>query len=582
MKKDSQTERKKIMKVKRILALLLVAVLSLGALTACSAGESASADELKKLSISDVYNTDEILLNERQASELTYTYQSDYTFLDDKEICDGNGNIVIYKDPTSTEAVKYVIYDVAKDKTVLTVEESKITSVDEIELKNYYIIIPTIDAQENVKYNVYSYHGDLILTSDDYVYSSTYGEFIMINESAVYELNRTTGEIKKVLDLPAIMDDNLFDEELFLLFDDTILFKSEEDDAYRYYTTDFKLISAYVIPEYVDECDVLILDNGNLLVAIYEYLDDDAVEFDVYYDDEKCNVSYLIYDYKSGDTEEIDFGPYYLDTDSILLNELLFRLNYSGSSEDVEFHDYFKNGIENIGTFYKAENKHVDTNTIYELAFDNDGKIVGQINAQVPYQNYVLNVWGNYFLAMNDFATYVLNEDGDILLEIPSNDIYFYDYGIYDYENSKLYSFNESTKSLELIKDLSEYQIKYYGDSYMLYQKYDEDGNYQYFFYTKEHGEVKVQVPTGFEITNLEITVYGEIFSFSTYSYNEELGEEALIYQYYNNAGALLFKSENKYRNAYVYSEDGVFLYTTLNDGSQAYKKVTVSAPAAQ
>ncbi len=572
------------MKAKRIIALLLTAVLSLGVLASCGDSNSAAdnSGELKKLSISDVYNTD-VDFSAYMENSKTYTSSTDYTFLAEKSVLDDSDIFVLYEN-TSVDPVKYTVYNLALEKEVLSVEASKVA---DIELDNYYFSVVTIDENGKEKTTVYNNNGEAIYTTDGYYAPDIIGGVFHRIGNSVYSAS-SEYSLTKICDLPTIIDGDI-ENMGFLVLDDAYLMIDEAGCAY--YSKDFKLISAYIPDSYFDDFNYAILANGNVLITGTEYLEEDATEFDFYEYDEKVKVSYFIFDYKENSTTEIDLGDYLL-ADGWIMNELFYSYMSNGG---VDFYDIFNEDVENIATLYKINNQHIDYTTSYEVVMDNDGTIVGYSNSQVPYQDASAQPWGNYYVTQTYFATYILDKDGDILLEIPSNDLYFTEYGIYDYNADKLYSFNESTKSLELVKDFSDCYIEVQEYDFMLYSKHNEEsGLTDYYFYSKTGGEKKVAVPQGFEFyyDNYDYSrddyicydevLSNELFCFMMYSYNEETYEYTYEYHYYNNEGTLLFKSELEYDSYKTFDSFSIIEAYNYETGKYVYKKLSVAAPVAQ
>ena len=566
------------MKAKRIIALLLVTVLSLGVLASCGSDTAAdNSGELKKLSISDVYNAD-VDFYAYMENNKTYTSHTNYTFLSEKSVLDDSDIFVLYEN-TSVDPIKYTVYNLALEKEVFSIETSK--AVD-IELDDYYFSVVAVDENGKEKTTVYNNNGETIYTTDGYYDPDSFGGMFLRIGNSVYSTNPDYS-LTKICELPTIIDGDIEYMQFIALDDAYLIVDTDEDgDVYSiaYYSKDFKLISAYMPNSYFDDFNCAILANGNALITGIEYLEEDATEFDFYGDGEKVKVSYFIFDYKENSTTEIDLGDYVL-MGSWIMNELV----YSYISSDVDFYDIFNEDVENIATLYKINNQHIDYSMSYDAVINNDGTIVGYVNSQVPYQYESAQPWGNYYVAYTDFASYILDKDGDVLLEIPSNDIEFTEYGIYDRDADKLYSFNESTKSLDLVKDFSDFYIRVQEDDFMLYSNYNEVSELtDYYFYSKTGGEKKVAVPQGFEIFVNYNAYYevlsDELFSFTMYSYNEETYEYTYEYHYYNNEGTLLFKSELDYDYYKTFDSFAIIEAYNSETGKYVYKKISVAAPA--
>lgn len=565
------------MKAKRIIALLLVAVLSLGVLASCGSSDSTAdnSGELEKLSISDVYNT-ETDFSAYMENNKTYTTQTDYTFLAEKSVLDDSDIFVLYEN-TSVDPIKYTVYNIALEKEVLSVEASKVADID---LDNDYFSVVTVDGNGKEKTTVYNNKGETIYTTDGYYTPDSFGGMFLRIGNSVYSTGAEYS-LTKICDLPPIIDGDIEDMQFFVLDDAYLMI--DEDYTIAYYGKDYKLISAYV-PAGFDDIDFSILANGNALITGTEYLEDDAADFD-FYDYEsgekvKIKVSYFIFDYKENSTTEIDLGDYVL-ADNWVMNELLYSYL---SIDDAKFYDIYNGDVENIATLYKINNQHIDYSMSYDAVINNDGTIVGYVNSQVPYQNRSAQPWGNYYVVETYFASYILDKDGDVLLEIPSNDIEFTEYGIYDRDADKLYSFNESTKSLDLVKDFSDFYVRVQEDDFMLYSKYNEVSELtDYYFYSKTGGEKKVAIPQGFEIF-VDYNAYyevlsDELFSFTMYSYNEETYEYTYEYHYYNNEGTLVFKSSLDYDYYKTFDSFAIIEAYNSETGKHVYKKISVAAP---
>lgn len=563
------------MKTKRIIALLLVAVLSLGILASCGGSETTSSvKELVPLSISDVYKSgiDWDAVSERDA---VFTQVSDYEFLGSKNIIRSPSNYVIYEN-TNVDPIKYVIYNLYLEKEICSVEKDKIEDVHEsIECTPYYVSIVTTDENGNETTTVYSNKGDVLYTTDGYysidIDEYEYTPFLQIGNK-LYKINYKDSTLTEAATLPAIWDDG----EHLIEIDDA--FVSINGNSVVYYNkTTLDIIASYVLPFYYDDYRISLLENGNAFIQTETELDDSAVEFDVYglYDEQqvKYDIDCFIFNYSDKSIKEIEFDSY------VIVPQVLMNKYYEYESE-ISFHDIFNEDIKNISYAIKVENHRVDPSHYYVVSLSNDGEIEGYINSQVDYQQNILQNWGNYFITSNNFATYILDRSGNVVKQIHSTSVDFCDFGIYDYAEHKIYN-----EKLELVKDFSDCSIHAVENSYILYSTEDSEGNESFYFYTKA-GDKKVAIPAGFEHYGDYSNMYTELvsdslFCFTVYSYNEETYESTYKYRYYNNEGTFLFESDYSY--SYYKTFDGFAIIRAYNygAGNYVYKKVVAAKTTA-
>ena len=193
------------MKMRKIISLLLVAVLSLGVLASCGGSGSASAnDELKALSLSDLFKEDadfNILYADEDYT--TYTQVLDYDFFSDKEILKKQSNYVVYEN-TSVDPIKYVVYNLALEKEICSIEASKIYDESDISLYTYYVTVVTTNENYDTTTTVYSSNGDVICTVDgDSCYIENTYDYCRI-ENKLYKKNAKDYTLTEVCTLPDI------------------------------------------------------------------------------------------------------------------------------------------------------------------------------------------------------------------------------------------------------------------------------------------------------------------------------------------------------------------------------------------
>ena len=564
------------MKTKRIVALLLVAVLSLGILASCGGSDcdtTSAVKELEPLSISDVYNSD-IDWDSLSENDPVFTQISDYEFLGNKEIVLASSDYVVYEN-TTVDPIKYVIYNLRLEKEVCSIDESKIDDEDDIVCTRYYVSIVTIDENDKATTTVYSNKGDIIYTTDGYysIDEDEYEEsfFCRIGDK-LYRKNPKDCTLTAVATLPAIWENpgNLVE------IDDA--FVSVNDYSIAYYSkTNFDIIASYIVPGYYDDSSIALLANGDALIQTTTYLDDSALEFDVYEFDEdenlKCNIDNFIFSYSDNSIKEIDFGSY-LIIPQILTNKLM------DVESDFAFYSLFNEDIENIAYAVKVENHHPDISNIYVVSLNNDGEIAGHINSQVDHQEAMIEPWGNYLIVSNPFATFILDRDGNVVKQIHSDSVNFHDFGIYDYDNRKIYN-----EKLEVIKDFEDCSIHESDNSYIIYSTVDGEGNESYYFYTKA-GDKKIAIPAGFEFYNdyysvaYDVILSGSLFCFTVYSYNEETYETTYKYRYYNNEGTFLFESDYRYSRYKSFEDYAIIRAYNSAAGNYVYKKAVAAQPS--
>ena len=567
------------MKAKRIIALLLVTVLSLGVLASCGSSDSDSADaKLDALSISEIYKEGAKWNDLVESEDLTYTQISDYTFLAEKQIVRTSSNYVIYEN-TAVDPLKYVVYNLALEKEVCSVEASKVSDTwEDINCSKYYVTIMTTDENGKESTTVYSNKGDVLYKTDGDYSVDSMENFCRIGDK-LYKKNYKDYTLTEIATLPAIWSEV---EDLYIL-DDAYAVLHDNSVAY-YNKTNFDFITAYVVPSNYDEFKLYLLGNGNVLIQTFTFLEDDEVEFDYYYStdsiSQKCNVDYYIYDYSDKTTEEVDFGSY------LLIPYFLMNKNLHPFSEyGYEFYDFINNDVENAAYFCKIVNHRIDSTQSYIVSLDNDGTMVGYANSQVEYQYSVPDAWGEYFTVDTEFATYILDKNGKVLKQIHSDDVSFCDYGIYDFETEKIYNVN-----LELVKDLSKYEIIERNDKFVMYSEKDSEGKESYYFFSKA-GTKKVTLPAGFELyyefdySSYDYSCYyevlsDEIYRFSLYSYNGETQETKYKYYYYNNEGTFLFESTLDYDYYRTFDSFAIIKAYNSETGKDIYKKISVAAPA--
>jgi len=542
------------MKKRKLISLLLVALLSLATLSSCI-GNDSSDGESGMLSFSDVFNLD----YQNNVDSERFTSVADYTFLSDKQVFD-NEKLYAAQLNTNVDPAIFTLYSIPLEKQVLSIEASKIANINDIKLETYYFTLYTEDENGNGKTTVYTTGGEVIHEAEGKYTPMRISDYILIGNS-LYDTVSKDYSLEKICELPEIIDSD-FAEMNFFAFDDAYIIYNET--RYAYFDKEFKLISIYDKPKGVDDFDIALLGNGNLLIGTYELVPEDSEDFDFYDDGDKMKLTYFIFDYEDGITEEVDFGDYIIES---LLSELIIS---------DAFNNAFTDRVENIGMAYKIVNKTVDYSSPITLIVNNDGTVEGEVGVDGK-KIYSASAWGEYFVGVNEFVTYIFDEDGDVLLEIPSNNLKFYEYGIYDKDTKKLYSFDG--ESLVLFKDFSKtYVIDSLENNYALYYEYSESGDEIYYFYTAEGGEKKISAPTGSTIYSMTEMLGDRVFVSEIHTYNQETDKTAKAYYYYNREGSLLFSSEYKY--SYYRDYEGFTLIKASKDDVVVYKKLITAQPA--
>lgn len=556
------------MKIARIIALLLVAVMALGIFAACNE-EPAPVDPNappKALKISEIYKEGVDMVAIEQAlgyGDNLYSSVEDFTALDGKNIVEKSGSLMYYLN-ANVDPAKYTVYNIetATDLVTFTVE-----SFVDIEFDDVFFTVMTYETASNTsKSTVYNLKGEkLFETFGSYEPDEIANGYYRIG-NAIYK-ETYNDELVKVADVPMFFDVD-FDE----LYPIEGGFVAINDYVIAYYDSAFNPVTEYEVPGYYDDVDISILADGKAFIfaTIEEDVYGDTYDVIVQHEEyvageyvtvtEKLTIDYLLFNQKDGSVTALTgLDGYFIE------DELMNAVTYTDEMP-VGFYDIYNTGIVNIAYAAKITNKRIDNSLPVVLNIDNDGNIKGQLNAQVANQEFEPSHAGDYYMVSTPSTTYILNKDGSVVKKFATDYLYEGKYGYYDSYAKIVYN-----KNFEPIKDLSAYEVQNYYNDYILYCNYDANGKKNYFVWS-DAGEKQIAL-TANEI----ITSYSEVDYDGLYKLTIENTEDGTTkYRYYNYQGTLLFESNYSY-STYVYGDNFVIISASdWVDGAYKtyYKKI--------
>ncbi len=313
---------------------------------------------------------------------------------------------------------------------------------------------------------------------------------------------------------------------------------------------DYKIVADVDYSSY-DNASIQILNDGNLYIYCMNTLEEDAEEYDILVDDEKCELNQYLYDIETKTATALSWD-YIIQN---VVNALVYE----------EFNDIFVTGkIENLAALYPIENKKLNEEAPLMASIGNDLTIAGQLGNYIPNQNPLdlpRLIADNRF-AVTDIAgrEYMIDEKGTLIGEIstavdaPSGGFAKYLFGndgtMYNISDLSVYM-NINDKAYEHIDGVL------YRNSYNETTT-DDYGNIVYnrfanYYVLTAEGYVQLDLPASTKVVNY-ITSHGDLYEFTVTTTDETGTRTKSVFM--NEVGTVVFDLVTSQAGNY---EDGYY-----------------------
>ena len=514
-------------KLYSLIAMLLAIILSL---TSC-AGIFGGND------ISDAFIKNKI-------PTLSYTAKSGahISALDGMTFEDGAYYLMCMSKTQSNGDEKYYVYNVASG---------------EIEYQ------ATSTADSPVSIDLYTVYADnvfidffIVNKSDTYYLYSANGEQITFSESDISVLS-SAGLIRVDEDMYEITEEGIskaFEYSKLAEFPDGIKKYGKYYYIFDYnsvtvYDSEFNIKSKYTAPSYADDVNIILLENGNVLIQ-YVYLADQASDkYSFMEDGEKFNLVTEIFKVKSGKVKDIKCNYLFEDVENGYDFSMLYEM-YAG----MDASKFLVTGTAYAINDYRL----IDEDSETLVYVKNNGKVkeINKINEE--------NFSDVYFIAENRWIVeagsrkYLMDNKGKIIGDV-SNATVCGEYLICD---NAIYSSDDLSKLFEYQNETNDYSI-YRGLGSGIILVDNETDEYKLF--------------TGSETLQTLITENDDKYIVYKNGFMYAIRDNDTV-TFYNNAGTSVYSINTKNDVFAIHSDEMsyVIIYTTNSSGDYLYHKITI------
>ena len=375
------------MKRRSILCLALVLALTV-LLSSCGGSVSSYFDIFDKdmpFEGNPAYNTKYVALPELEGYSVVRYYESDYSY---NMVDLANEEFVVFSILTDTGILSQKVLSMRSQQVVATFAgENTLYDIRFVEGAPAFFVkksvidpdIESILGDENVidvTYSIYDATGNCVVTSDNKVAPYTVAD-LLIYDYAAYTFD-ASGVITKKCDVPEylLLSGCFHQNEKYIYVKDTY-------EGFTVYDRDFNSVSYWCAPGYeMDECDMFVLNGGDVLVQYRVIMDDDAEKFDYVVNDTnnrnlKIDLRTVIVDAESGEETELEDFAY-------VVSSITGRDEMAQTRGDESFAEYCR--FDNLATLMPIADHHVDdSRAAVDLVMLSDK---GKIGASVKFVDY--------------------------------------------------------------------------------------------------------------------------------------------------------------------------------------------------
>jgi len=408
-----------------------------------------------------------------------------------------------------------------------------------------------IDELVETTYALYDVNGDLIAETDEESAPAAFSNDYLIFDYALYEIG-AEGVLTKTADIPEYMTlgtcHEVTDKYFYIV----------NDDMVAVYDHEFMLTATYVVPSYVEDYEINVLNGGDILVQYLNKLDEDAKKFDIIGEDgEKLDLVSLLISAKNGRVKELKLDVVIAN---VMANSYLFDTNKA--DED----NYFTNKFDNIARVYPIEDQKInESDAAMDLVILNDnGKLGGSLklteNQAAEWPERISNKL--FIVELIDGSIAIVNAKGKIQ-KVMNNELhnvgaFFYgDRAVYDLELNSVY-------------DLVKKDAEYYGQigNTLLIKENNDDGYNILAF--REAGADPEKIYT-YDATSEIAKDFSIVDGIGYLIHNLESGD----YEYYNAAGDKIVTTTYPLEVVAV-GNDGFALLKGTSEGETTYHAFTI------
>ena len=527
------------MKKRRFLALLATVLLLATGLTACGKD------------VGTVSSLDKVLNPDYDVSETVWKEAVAVAQLDGYSYEKSAGDVALFSQFNSrTDLTTYAVFNFKTEKVILSLTEKQNTQLlIDFSFAEYGMIhVEEVDVQ-TAEFTHWQYDtaGNEILKQKSLTAKlpQRLGDMIVYDRAA-YSLDRETGALTKVMDVP---------EHLYLKEQDLIAWNEDyyyfsDNSTVFVYDKELNFVSTWSAPSYAQSKKIRVLNDGTVLAQYRCELSEDAKEFDFYQNNnartQKYDLITLLISPKNARVKEIDLKYVVVD----VISETAAHQSENGEAYGESF--------DNLATVYPIVNQRVDESAAARdlVLFSNSGtvrrslKLVEGQTAALP-EKLEDDV---YILPMLDGGAAILNLKGDVLVRLNSfNEDDWRQAGHYFVTDSAIYNL-----SLERVLDLreTETRVLYAGKNLILLREGTDESYTVYAFQNGEKTKLYTYLMTDASTESFE-TVPGLGYCIG----------DGTKYHYYNENCEEIFSTPNPIK-ALVTTENRMLVSVeTIRDG---------------
>jgi len=517
--------------MKKTLALFLVLAMALTFFTAC--GDVRKDGTVGKTNVN---------FNDYYKSTIEMSDQSGYTTAETINLPENAQNIAIqgmffrYSDENQLH-----YYNVSENRVVLSVD---IGATDTTADGEFIRVIETDTAGEKST-KIYNEKGSLLVSeSGELTFSVATDGFTLGEKFYVVD----DGAVKKSYKIPPFLSLSEID------FTEDYAIKRTNTEAV-FYNDAFEAVAIYALPSTAVRSNMMLLDDGKLLVEYTMTLDPNAKKYDLYYNGEKYELHHELFDPESGKTKVLDLG--------ILISSVRNRRN-----NDDSFDKIYTENVKNIVEYRAIVNGITDGSVYHYVLMDENGKLGASLDCFVEGQKDLIRPLNNDHYYVKTQAGYaILDTKGEVVRTVPAIGT-AKAYGFY--HDEKVYN-TDFTPALDL--STANGSVFYTDYNFLLYSK-TPDGTVRFYRYDKT-GEHEIVLPEDAKIYTSPMPIYELPGCYKVTYYTDNAFNRST--DVYNASGNLLFTALY-YGNEYsclVQTENACIVQYTNMEGKSVYIRLS-------
>ena len=372
-------------------------------------------------------------------------------------------NLAVFKTADS----KYTVYNVGQNKIVRTFEKAEKVSLQSVYTANVESFSIIVVTTKDGKTDIYSHNGEYIGSSEENInYLISYYGFFEFDQK-IYRINDdgTVDPMGNSASLPTITSFTDYANGYYYVI---------KNSSVHVYDSNLNLTATWEKSISNDSCNILVLENGNVIIQTRHSVPQDAKKYTYYSGTTKYSLTSYILNPKNGKTRTVN-------------------LDYVISSVDNNTSGYYAKGIRNVSAIYPIENKMLLDNKHTYVSLTNNGQIDGYLFTDLKDHGsaeYTALINKNVILYKSKSGSaYFANLKGEILYMAKSYDSYLESLGytgcinqhyvvvdeiIYDWNFNAKYNLakNDMKVTLSMANSIILESTK--DNSYY---RYDKDGN---------------------------------------------------------------------------------------------------------